>query len=204
MFIQPVPEEQAPPAVADMYHADRHLWGFLPNFTQAFSHHPEAYAAWGQLIGSIRGSMDLRRCELATLAAARVLRTTYCSVAHAKILRDRFYDADAVARIAGDHHAAGLDDVDVAVMDFAEKVAADPTAVTPEDVDGLRNCGLDDRDVLDVVLAVAARCFFATVIEALGAQADEELTDPLEDHLLQQVVVGRPPADPRRTADTTS
>lgn len=204
MFIQPVPEEQAPPAVADMYHADRHRWGFLPNFTQAFSHHPEAYAAWGQLIGSIRGSMDLRRCELATLAAARVLRTTYCSVAHAKILRDRFYDADAVARIAGDHHAAGLDDVDVAVMDFAEKVAADPTAVTPEDVDGLRNCGLDDRDVLDVVLAVAARCFFATVIEALGAQADEELTDPLEDHLLRQVVVGRPPADPRRTADTTS
>jgi uncharacterized peroxidase-related enzyme len=137
--------------------------------------------------------MDVRRCELATIAAARVLQTTYCSVAHGRILRDRFYDDDTVVRIARDHHDAGLDEVDVAVMDFAEKAAREPHAIRADDVDRLRDLGLDDRDILDVVLAVAARCFFGTVVEALGAPADTELSDGMSAPLLDLLVVGRPP-----------
>lgn len=193
MFITAVPEDRAPDDVAAMYAADRRTWGFLPNFTGAFSHHPEAYGAWLQLIRAIRGNMDVRRCELVTLAAARVLRTTYCCVAHGWILRERFHQADEVARIAVDHHEAGLDEADVAVMDFAEKVARDASSITATDVDRLRALGLGDRDVLDIVLAVAARCFFATVIESLGAQADREFTNGMEAELLEVLVVGRPP-----------
>lgn len=192
MFITPVPEDQAPDDVAAMYASDRQRWGFLPNFTQAFSHHPEAYAAWLQLITSIRGSMDLRRCELATLAAARTLRTTYCSIAHARMLHS-FYAAEDVARIARNHHEADLDEVDVAVMDFAEKAARDAAAITHADVQRLRDLGLGDRDVLDIVLAVAARCFFATVVESLGALADEELSDGMTADLLETLAVGRAP-----------
>lgn len=194
MFIDPVPEDGAPAPVAEMYARDRRTWGFLPTFTRAFSHHPDAYAAWLQLITAIRGNMDTRRCELATLAAAQVLRTTYCSVAHGRILRDRFHDAETVARIVADHRAAGLDEVDVAVMDFATKVAQDPTAIEAGDVRVLRDHGLGDRDVLDLVLAVAARCFFATVVEALDARADVELTAGLESDLLDALVAARPPA----------
>lgn len=196
MFITPVPEGSAPDDVATMYADDRNRWGFLPNFTQAFSHHPEAYAGWMHLITAIRGNMDVRRCELATLAAARTLRTTYCSIAHARILR-QWFDADAIAALAEDHHQAGLDEVDAAIMDFAEHVARDPVGVTENDVNRLRAHGLDDRDILDVVLAVAARCFFATVIESLGAQADVPLAGSLEDGLVELMTVGRPVASAR-------
>lgn len=194
MFIEPVAEDGAPAAVAAMYARDRKTWGFLPTFTRAFSHHPEAYAGWLQLITAIRGNMDTRRCELATLAAAQELRTTYCSVAHGRILRDRYLDAETVTRVAADHHDAGLDEVDVAVMDFATKVARDPTTIEEADVQALREHGLDDRDVLDLVLAVAARAFFATVLEALDARADVELTAGLEPDLLDALVAVRPPA----------
>lgn len=193
MFIRPVPADEAPPAVADMYSADRSRWGFLPEFTEVFSHHPDAYAGWMQLIGAIRGQMDSRRCELVTLAAARALRSSYCTTAHGKILADRWYEPEAVAAMVSDHHAAGLDAVDIAIMDFATKVTLDPTTITESDVDELREHGLSERDILDVVLAAAARCFFATVIESMGAQPDRELVDPLPPALRDALMVGRRP-----------
>lgn len=191
MFIRPVPVDEAVDAVADMYSADRSRWGFLPEFTEVFSHHPDAYAAWIQLIGSIRGQMDSRRCELVTLAAARALRSSYCTTAHGKILSDRWYEPDTVIALVSDHHTAGIDPVDVAIMDFATKVTLDPTAVSEDEVDRLRELGLSERDILDVVLAVAARCFFATVIESMGAQPDRELLDPLPPALRDALLVGR-------------
>ena len=193
MFITPVPEESAPDAVAAMYATDQERWGFLPNFTLAFSHHPEAYGGWLQLITAIRGGMDLRRFELATLAAARTIKTTYCSIAHARMLR-QWFDPEAIAALAKDHHDAGLDEVDVAIMDFAERVARDPVAITEDDINTLRVHGLDDRDILDLVLAVGARSFFATVIEALGARADVRLAGSLEEELVGLMTVGRPVA----------
>jgi alkylhydroperoxidase family enzyme len=55
---------------------------------------------WQQLNGAIKAGMDLRRYELATLAAARRLRSSYCCLAHGKILAERF--GEPVARIAAD------------------------------------------------------------------------------------------------------
>lgn len=192
MFIQTVPEVEAEGALAEIYRRDRERWGFLPGFTRLFSLHPDAYQGWLQLITAIRGQMDLRRCELATLAAARVLRSNYCTVAHGKILRDRFLGAETVRRAVQDHHDAGLDEVEVAVMDFAAQVARNATSVTAADVERLKALGLSDRDVLDVVLTVAARCFFATVLEALGASPDPELVNPLEPELREALLVNRP------------
>ena len=40
------------------------------NFERAFAARPEVYAAWAELNGAIKAGMDLRRYELATLAAA--------------------------------------------------------------------------------------------------------------------------------------
>ena len=57
-------------------------------------------------------------------------------------------------------------------MEFADKVADDATSVSQTDVDRLRALGLSDTDILDVVLTAAARCFFSTCLDALGAAPD--------------------------------
>ena len=192
MFIDPVTPESAEGVLAEIYESEKERWGFLPTFVQAFSYHPEAYRAWQKLVGTLYGGMDRRRCELATLAAARVLKSTSCSVAHGKMLRDNFFTAGEVARIATDHNNAGLDSLDVEIIDFAEKVARDPSAITQDDVDRLKTNGLTDRDIFDIVFAVAARAFFATVIEALGTRAEKPLAEDLEPELLELLTVGRP------------
>jgi len=93
------------------------------NYELAFEQRPAVYAAWGQLNGAIKAGMDLRRYELATLAAARRLRSSYCCLAHGTVLAERF--GEPVAEIAVNHRAAGLDEIDVAVMDLAEQVVDD-------------------------------------------------------------------------------
>jgi uncharacterized peroxidase-related enzyme len=172
-FIETVSEDDATGATAEIYAADRELSGFLPNFTQAFSLRPEVYSAWRQLNGAIKGGMDLRRYELATLAAATRLRSSYCTLAHGSVLIDRgFLEPDVVRAAVSDHRDAGLDEVEVAVMDLASKVVDDATSVEQADIDRLRSLGLSDQDILDVVLAAAARCFFSKVLDGVAAEPD--------------------------------
>ena len=162
------------------------------NYERAFEPRPAVYAAWQQLNGAIKAQMDLRRYELATLAAARRLRSSYCCLAHGRVLAERF--GEPVERIAADHRAAGLDEVDVAVMDLAGQVADDATSVGEADLERLRDLGLAREEVMDVILAAAARCFFSNTLDALGVRPDPGYRD-LEPGLRQVLVVGRPIAD---------
>jgi uncharacterized peroxidase-related enzyme len=195
-FIETVPEQDAPAGVAALYASDRETHGHVPNFARAFAHRPDVYAAWRQLNGAIKAGMDLRRYELATLAAARRLRSSYCMLAHGSVLADQLLGEEATRAAAlGDHDAAGLDAVDVAVMELADKVAADATSVTQADVDRLRALGLTDTDIFDVVAAAAARCFFSTALDALGVEPDARYRETLAPDLRDALTVGRPIAE---------
>jgi len=162
------------------------------NYERAFEARPDVYAAWGELLASIKANMDLRRYELATLAAARELKSSYCSLAHGKVLIEQF--DEPVLRIATDRATAGLDEIDVAVMDLAERVAADATAITDDDLQRLRDLGLSDPEIMDVVLTAAARSFWTKTLDALGVRPDATYAE-LDPELRNVLVVGRPIAE---------
>jgi alkylhydroperoxidase family enzyme len=159
------------------------------NLERAFESRPEVYAAWRQLVGAVKSGMDERRYELATLAAALRLRSSYCSLAHGKVLLEQF--GEPVREIAVDRRAAGLDEVDLAVMDLAERVVDDATSITDADLQRLRDLGLSDTDIMDVVLAATIRCFFSKTLDALGVLPDAEFRE-LDPALQEALVVGRP------------
>ena len=159
------------------------------NYERAFEARPDVYAAWGELLAAIKANMDLRRYELATLAAAQRLRSSYCSLAHGKVLIERF--DEPVLQIATDRSEAGLDEVDLAVMDLAERVVDDATAIDEPDLQRLRDLGLSDEEIMDVVLTAAVRSFWTKTLDALGVQPDASYSE-LEPELREVLVVGRP------------
>jgi uncharacterized peroxidase-related enzyme len=189
-FIDTIPPDAATGDVAAMYETDRAAWGFLPNLTRPYSHRPGVYAAWRGLNGAIKANMDERRYEIATLAAARRLRSSYCSLAHGRVLA-RLIPAAVVRDIAAGRPSEQLDEVDTAVIDLADKVAADATTVTEGDIARLRSLGLSDAEILDVVLAAAARCFFSKVLDAVGCDPDAAFQE-LDPGLRDALTVGRP------------
>jgi uncharacterized peroxidase-related enzyme len=187
-YVEPVPDTELPAEMA----ADAEALGYVPNYFRVLALRPQAFAAWKQLVAAVKGAMDERRYELATLAAARRLRSSYCSLAHGKILAERFYTPAEVAGIAGGTYA--LEPVDAAVMEFAATVAADASSVTQEDVDRLRNHGLSDAEILDVALTAAIRSFFTKTLDALGARPDASYRE-LDPVLRDSLTVGRAIAD---------
>lgn len=193
-FIETATEGAAAGTAARLDADDIADHGYVANHTRVLALRPEVLAGWAQLNRAIKHGMDLRRYELVTLATARALRSTYCAMAHGRELRDRFYDPETVRRIVTDHTRAGLTPAEVAVMDFADLVARDATSIGPDDIERLRAHGLSDTDILDVVLAAAARCFFSTVLDAMGAQADAALSADLEPPLRAALTVGRAPS----------
>lgn len=195
MFIDTVPEGSATGVLAEFYQQQKGAWGFLPNFAEAFSTRPEVAKAWGQLNKSVRDGMDRRRFEIATIAAARALRSTYCTAAHSKFLRDECGDEPTLLALAEDPTGAGLDEQDRAVYTFAAQVARDASSVQQRDVDALRELGLSDADIADIVFAAAARSFFTRVLDGLGAQLDRQTADEFTPDVLASMLVGRPVAE---------
>ena len=162
------------------------------NYERAFAERPEVLAAWVELNNSIKARMDLRRYELVTLAAARRLRSSYCCLAHGTVLLERF--DEPVLEIARDHRSANLSELDVAVMDLAERVVDDATSIGDADTQRLRDLGLSQAEIMDVVLAASARCFFSKTLDALGVLPDASYRE-LEPELRDVLVVGRPIAE---------
>lgn len=195
MFIETVPESEATEPLATFYRQQRGSWGFLPDFAEAFSTRPEVAVAWSRLNAAVRDGMERRRYEIATIAAARELRSTYCTVAHSGFLRDECDDEATMIALADDPSGASLDEVDRAVYRFAGKVARDAASVEQDDVDALRALGLTDTDVADVVFAAAARSFFTRVLDGLGARLDLQTAERFAPDVLAPLVVGRPVAE---------
>ena len=198
MFLKETDPATATGATADYFAGQRAAWGFLPNYAQCFALRPEVGMAWGALNEAIRDGMDRRRFEIATIAAARELRSTYCTSAHSKFLRDVCGDDEAVRAIAADPSGGGLGEVDRVVFRFATKVARDASSIEAADLEELKAVGLGEVDIADVVYAVAARAFFTKVLDGLGAQLDPDTAATFEPALGDAMIVGRLPADPVR------
>jgi len=64
--------------------------------------------------------------------------------------------------------------------------------VTQADIERLRGLGLSDAEILDVVLAAAARCFFSKTLDALGCDPDAAFNDLIAPALRDALTVGRP------------
>jgi uncharacterized peroxidase-related enzyme len=189
-YLQTVPADEAAGEVKAMYDKDLAAQGYVANYTRAFSPRPEVLRGWLALKDAITSGMDPRLYELATVAAATAIRSSYCSLVHGQILAARYYPAEKVASIAGDESAEALNAADAAVVRFARKVAEQAEKVTQEDVDELRDLGFSDDDVFNVILAAAARCFFSKVLDATGTLPDAVLHD-IPEQLRSALTVGR-------------
>ncbi len=191
-FIQ-TPSKTASPSTAELFKAAEASYGYLPNMHRLFGHRPEVMEAWSALLATIRTPMSLRRYELVTIAAARELKSSYCMLAHAGVLkREGLTEAElaAIARLEPD---APLTEAEWEIMRFAAKVAHDASAVTQEDINLLLAQGLTDAEIFDIAAAAAARCFYSKLLDSLGATPDAIYRDTLGEDLLKILALGRSP-----------
>lgn len=180
-------------ATGDVKAMYQHLQGskeYLPNYASVFSHRPALMDAWSGLQKTIQRTLDRRRYELVTLAAAQTMYSSYCCLAHGQLLSRQYFSEEELIAIFDDGDDSPLDAPEKAMMAFARKVAGDASAMTRGDVEALKEQGFDDAEIFDITAAAAARCFFARIVDALGAQPDAEFM-AMEPALRETLTVGR-------------
>jgi len=189
-FIRTIPPREAKDAVRDMYQRQQAAFGYVPNYAKLFSHRPEVMERWVKLLAAIKRPVDSRRFELITFAAAHALRNSYCSLAHGNALT-AFFDEEEVRALASDEAGESLTAAEIAMMQFARKVAIDASGISNDDIDDLKQHGFSEEEIFDMAATAAARSFFTKILDSLGAQPDVSYLK-MGQSLRQSLTVGRP------------
>ncbi len=136
--------------------------GFVPNVFALLAERPGLFRAFFQLHDLVMDkdtpALSKADRELIAVATSAANNCTYCVVAHGAILRIRDKDPQIADLVAVDWRKAPLDDRRRVLLDYAVRLARTPEEVGPADAEALRDAGLTDDDVWDIVSIVG---FFA-------------------------------------------
>jgi uncharacterized peroxidase-related enzyme len=186
-----------PPVSAEvqaLYDEDLADDGFVWNLSRLWAHQPATQGRLFDLMSEVfrPSGLSFRQRGILVTAAASTLGDSYCSLAWGGKLAGASDAALAAGVLTGGD--AGLTDQEQALAAWARKVASDPNATTSDDVQLLRDAGLDDGQIFAVTAFVALRLAFSTINDALGAQPDAGMARVLPPEVQQAVTYGRPVA----------
>jgi uncharacterized peroxidase-related enzyme len=170
--------------------------GFVWNVSRLWAHQPDTVRQLFELMSqAFRASgLSFRQRGILVTAAASTLGDSYCSLAWGGKLAGASDAPLAAGVLTGED--SGLTDQEKAIADWARKVAKDPNATTPADIQALRDRGLDDGQIFAITTFVALRLAFSTINDSLGAQPDSQLARSLPREVREAVTYGRPPSQP--------
>ena len=189
-----LPEPPVSAQVQALYDEDLEDDGYVSNGSRLWAHQPGTLS---QLFGLMSeaftpSGLTFRQRAILVTAAASARGDSYCSLAWGRKLGN----VAGAAIAAGGLNASdgGLTDQEKAMAGWARKVARDPNATTPSDIQALRDSGLDDGQIFAITAFVALRLAFSTINDSLGAQPDAQLARSLPQQVREAVTYGRPVA----------
>ncbi|MBI51146.1 MAG: peroxidase [Chloroflexi bacterium] len=73
-----------------------------------------------------------------------------------------------------------FDEQTLAIVEYVEKLTKTPSQITEADVVALRSVGLDDQQILSVVMITSMYAFMNRLADGLGVQLDEQKREFVE------------------------
>src|SRR3954468_11811193 len=126
--------------------------GFVPNVFLVLAHRPDearAFFAYHDALMEKEGGITKAEREMIVVATSAANRCLYCVVAHGAILRIRAKDPRIADKIAVNYRKADLPPRQLAMLDFALKVATSSAEIGEADYAALNAAGFDDEEAWD-------------------------------------------------------
>lgn len=131
--------------------------GLVPNVLTAHTFHEEKFRAFSALYNELMlaesGLSKLER-EMIAVVVSSINRCFYCLVAHGQAVRDLSGDPLLGELMVMNYRAADLSDRHRAMLDYSAKLTEEPSKVTDQDRQSLRDAGFSDRDIWDIANVV--------------------------------------------------
>ena len=114
-----------------------------------------------------RGASRAER-ELAATAESRLNGCPYCASVHALRYVQMKGDPELMQRLMAEGVETPMPPRARAIVDYAVRLAATPSAATKADIDRLRAEGLNDAEILDITMSVAMFANANRLMQTLG------------------------------------
>jgi uncharacterized peroxidase-related enzyme len=143
----------------------------ISDYVLVLAHDPESLAQRSPLFNAIMyGNDGLSRAEreLGAVGASVVNRCIYCAAVHASRYNQLTKQTDVIERIFQNGADAKLEKHQQAIFDFAVKLSRTPPTITEDDLATLRDIGLSDLEIVDLVLSTAIFGWANRLMHTLG------------------------------------
>jgi uncharacterized peroxidase-related enzyme len=128
--------------------------GFVPNVFRALAWRPDEFRAFFQyhdaLMDKESPSLSMAEREMIVVATSARNQCQYCVIAHGAIVRIRARNPQLADQLASNYRKADITPRQLAMLDFAVKIAKRADAIDDKDFARLREAGFDDDDIWDI------------------------------------------------------
>ena len=174
-YIRQIEPEDADAELAEFYDRVVELAGAVPNIVKLSSLKPAAAKAAQDLYQSVLyhdSGLTMADKETVAVVVSVINRCVYCYEHHGASLTELTGDEELTRAIITDHAGVALPGRTRALVDLAVKLTSEPEAMEPADVDRLREGGLSDEDIVDLVQLVAYFNYTTRLANALGVDPE--------------------------------
>jgi uncharacterized peroxidase-related enzyme len=127
--------------------------GFVPNVFMTLAHRPDelrAFFNYHDVLMEQPSGLSKAEKEMIVVATSAANDCQYCVVAHGAILRIRAKNPQIADQVAINYRKADISERQMAMLEFALKVAGDSSEVSDADIGRVRAQGFSIEDVWDI------------------------------------------------------
>ncbi|NGM86593.1 peroxidase-related enzyme [Parapusillimonas sp. SGNA-6] len=101
------------------------------------------------------GGLSRAERELSSLVVSRINGCVYCASVHAQRFEQLAKRNDTVAQVFEDPRTSGTTDRERAIVQFSIRLTEGPENLGPDDIRPLKDVGLNDGEILDLIHAAS-------------------------------------------------
>jgi uncharacterized peroxidase-related enzyme len=143
----------------------------VSKYVLTLAHDPESLAVRSPLFNLImygKDGLSSAERELGAVGASVVNRCIYCAAVHASRFNGLTKRPEVIEAIFKDELEARIEPREQAIFDFSARLSTTPSQLSQGDADALRKAGLDELEMLDLVLSAAIFGWANRLMHTLG------------------------------------
>jgi uncharacterized peroxidase-related enzyme len=143
----------------------------VSDYVLTLAHDVESLKVRSPLFNAImydKGGMSRAEREIGAIGASMVNRCIFCAAVHAMRHAQLTNSTEVTDKLFHDGHAAELSGRDRAIFDFAIALSEAPPGAGADHVKALRDAGLDEAEILDLILSTALFGWANRLMHVLG------------------------------------
>lgn len=143
----------------------------VSDYVLVLAHDAETLKVRSPLFNAImydKGGLSRAERELGAIGASMINRCIYCAAVHASRHVQITRDDRVVDEIFANGADADLGPRDRAIFDFALNLSEAPPEIDAADIKALRDAGLDEAEILDLILSAALFGWANRLMHVLG------------------------------------